>query len=189
MISGLLRATHAPVWVVFAVIFGLYICTTGWWMINGYTRELFGSPLPHMGRIHKVVYNFNRPSRQERRSPHGDQRHLKRVAGAVNRATPDGATVYFTPWKRWQRALRNNSIIVAWLLISCGMAIDPRNTVRAVTLILLFGGIGLIVLFTLAEARARLLEPSRLPAGHRPDQTGEADTGGRHYNPRLALQA
>ena len=165
MISGLLRATHAPVWVVFAVIFGLYICTTGWWMINGYTRELFGSPLPHMGRIHKVVYNFHTGLPVKNMKSHGDQRHLKRVAGAVNRATPDGATVYFTPWKRWQRALRNNSIIVAWLLISCGMAIDPRNTVRAVTLILLFGGIGLIVLFILRKReQVRRSRPVSRPA-------------------------
>ena len=146
MIAEGLRAVHAPVWIVFAVIFGLYILTVGWWMLNGYTRELFGSPLPHMGRIHKVVYNFHTGLPVKNMKSHGDGRHLKKVAGSTSRATPEGATVYFTPWKRWQRALRNNAIIIIWLLSSCGMAIDPKNTVRAMTLLLFLGAIGLVAL-------------------------------------------
>lgn len=165
MIAEGLRAAHAPVWVVFAVIFGLYILTVGWWMLNGYTRELFGSPLPHMGRIHKVVYNFHTGLPVRNMKSHGDGRHLKKVAGSTNRATPEGATVYFTPWKRWQRALRNNSIIIIWLLSSCGMAIDPRHTVQAMTLLFLFAGIGLIwLLVQRKRAQIKRSRPVSRPA-------------------------
>jgi hypothetical protein len=165
MIAEALRAAHAPDWIVFVVIFGLYICTAGWWMINGFTRELFGSPLPHMGRIHKVVYNFHTGLPVHNMKSHGDQRKLKRVAGSTSRATPDGSTVYFTPWKRWQRALRNNIIVTCWLLASCGMAIDPAGTVRAITLLILFGLIGLAALLVRKQReRARRSRPVSRPA-------------------------
>ena len=165
MIAEALRAAHAPDWIVFVVIFGLYICTAGWWMINGFTRELFGSPLPHMGRIHKVVYNFHTGLPVHNMKSHGDQRKLKRVAGSTSRATPDGSTVYFTPWKRWQRALRNNVIVTCWLLASCGMAIDPAGTVRAITLLILFGLIGLAALLVRKQReRARRSRPVSRPA-------------------------
>jgi len=130
MIGELLRAAHAPAWLVFVLIFGLYIMTAGWWMLNGYTRELFGSPLPHMGRIHKVVYNFHTGLPVRNMKTSGDQRNLKRVAGNTNRATPSGETVYWHKWPRWARATRNNTIITAWLLSSCGMALNPVLTIR-----------------------------------------------------------
>lgn len=146
MISALLRAVHAPAWVVFPVIFGFYILMAGWWLINGYTRELFGSPLPHMGRIHKVVYNFHTGLPVHNMKTTGDQKRLRRIAGNTSRATPEGITVYFSRLKRWQRALRNNAAICAWLLASCGMALNPLLTVRILTLLCLFGLIGLVAL-------------------------------------------
>ena len=133
MIAEVLRALHAPTWIVFAVVFGLYIMTAGWWMINGFTRELFGSPLPHMGRIHTVVFNFHTGLPVSRKS-HGDEKRLRKAVSDTRRATPDGLMVYYHPWPRWARALRNNAIIIAWLLTTCGMAIDPPDTVRALTL-------------------------------------------------------
>ena len=153
MIAEGLRVAHAPVWVIFAVVFGFYICTAGWWMINGFTRELFGSPLPHMGRIHHVVFNFHTGLPVSRKS-HGDERKLRKAASNTRVATPDGLMVYFHPWPRWARALRNNLIVVAWLLSTCGMAIDPANTVRAITLLFLV----LLVLWTwrfVARKRAK----------------------------------
>jgi hypothetical protein len=137
MTAELLRAAHAPVWVIYAVVFGLYILTVSWWMLNGYTRELFGSPLPHMGRIHKVVYNFHTGLPVKNMKTSGDQRHLRRIAGNTSRATPEGSTVYWHKWKRWQRAVRNNAIVLAYLLTICTMAIDPADTVRAVTVAVL----------------------------------------------------
>lgn len=136
MIAEGLRLAHAPSWVIFAAVFGVYILTAGWWMINGFTRELFGSPLPHMGRIHHVVFNFHTGLPVSRKS-HGDERRLKKAVSDTRRATPDGLMVYFHPWPRWARALRNNAIIVCWLMSSCGMAIDPADTVRAITLAVL----------------------------------------------------
>jgi len=167
MIGELLRATHAPAWVVFAVVFGLYIGTVGWWLINGYTRELFGSPLPHMGRIHHVVFNFHTGLPVSRKS-HGDERKLKKAASNSRVATPDGLMVYFHPWPRWARALRNNLIIMTWLLASCGMALNPSATVRTMTLLFL----ALIVLWVwrfVARKRAKFLQshPVSRPAATR----------------------
>lgn len=192
MVAGLLRAVHAPVWVVFVVIFGLYIGTAGWWLINGYTRELFGSPLPHMGRIHTVIYNWHTGLPIHSMKSHGDQKRLRKVAGSVNRATPEGATVYFSSWKRWQRALFNNGLTLTWLLTSCGMAINPADTVRAVTLVLLLGLSALIVLF-IRRKRAQAIK-SRPVSGAAFARTKpakailEADTMTLGTRPRLELE-
>src|SRR5207344_1735879 len=90
----------------------------------------------HMGRIHHVVFNFHTGLPVQRKS-HGDERKLRKAASDTRRATPDGLMVYYHPWPRWARALRNNLIIVAWLMSSCGMAIAPADTVRAMTLFFL----------------------------------------------------
>lgn len=165
MIAELLRATHAPAWAVFVVVFGLYIMTAGWWMLNGYTRELFGSPLPHMGRIHKVVYNFHTGLPVRNMKTSGDQRHLRRVAGNTNRATPTGETVYWHAWPRWARATRNNAIITAWLLSSCGMALDPVLTIRIFVNLFVLGLIALIVaLVRKARKRRAQKRPVSRPA-------------------------
>lgn len=192
MFAAVLHAIHAPVWLVFVAIFGLYICTVSWWMINGYTRELFGSPLPHMGRIHKVVYNFHTGLPVRNMKSHGDQKHLKRIAGNTSRATPDGSTVYYTPWKRWQRALRNNAGIVAWLLASCGMAIDPQNTVRAVTVCLMLGG-ALLVWIIIQRKREQILKsrPVSRPAIAQTKRAREvmgADTTTIGSRPKLEIE-
>ena len=97
MIAEGLRAVRSPVWLVFAVIFGLYILTVSWWMINGYTRELFGSPLPHWAGFIRMVYNFHAGLPVRNMKSHGDAKNLRKVAGNTSRATPEGATVYFTP--------------------------------------------------------------------------------------------
>ena len=137
MTDALLRYLHVPWWVPFCVWFGGYSLTALYWVANGYTRELFGSPLPHMGRIHKVVFNFHTGLPVKNMKTSGDKRHLKRVAADSRRATPEGETVLWHKWPRWARALRNNFIIVAILLILSCMVVDPENTVRAVTLAIL----------------------------------------------------
>jgi len=137
MVNLVLHGLGVPVWIPFAVWFGGYIMLAGSLLVNGYTRELFGSSLMHIGRIHHVIWRFHTGQHIGTKHSYGDEHNLWRTAGAYgSRSTPAGMVVYYHSWKRWQRALRNNVLLVMWLLIMCGMAIAPEVTVINVTALL-----------------------------------------------------
>src|SRR6516165_2781229 len=137
MVNLVLHGLGVPVWIPFTVWFGGYIMLAGSLLVNGYTRELFGSSLMHIGRIHHVIWRFHTGQHIGTKHSYGDEHNLWRTAGAYgSRSTPAGMVVYYHSWKRWQRALRNNVLLVMWLLIMCGMAIAPEVTVINVTALL-----------------------------------------------------
>lgn len=189
MTDALLRALHVPWWVPFVVWFGGYAIMAGAWLSNGYYAELFGSPLPHKGRIHKVVYNFHTGLPVKNMKTSGDKRHLKRVAADSRRATPEGETVLWHKWPRWLRALRNNLIIVAVLLILSCMVDDPVNTVRAITIVIMLG-LSLWVWSLVRAARKkhankRPISPKPVAQTKRARLVMEADESTAGKTPRL----
>ena len=153
MIDGLLRALHVPWWVPFVVWYLLYALMAMGHMINGYAQEYLGWRHPgRPGKIHKVIYRFHTGLHVDPSRSYGDEKHLRRAAGNVTRATPEGLMVYFSPLKRWHRALRNNLAILAVLSVMACMVDDPADTVRALTVLFLMSII-LIAWQTFAKAR------------------------------------
>jgi hypothetical protein len=119
----------------------------------------------------------------------GDKRHLKRVAADSRRATPEGETVLWHKWPRWARALRNNLIITAWLLVLSCMVVDPANTVRAVTLVIMLG-LAVWVYFLIRAARRkrankRPLSPKPVAQTKRAKAVMGADESTAGTTPRL----
>jgi hypothetical protein len=129
------RHFHLPLWIPFAFWFGLYIIAASVFIINGYSRELFGTGLYHIGRIHKVLFHLHTGRHIRGGHSYGDERDLWRTARPNYRTTPGGQTVYYHAWSRGLRALRNNTIVVLILCMMAGMDIDPRSTVIALTLL------------------------------------------------------
>jgi hypothetical protein len=138
MIDGVMRLLHVPWWVPFIVWFGLYIFTAMGWVINGYAQEYLGWRHPgRPGKIHKVLVRFHTGAHVQPEKSHGDERRLRRVAGNVSRATPEGAMVYWTPHSRGFRAIRNNLIIFLTLVLLSLFVDYPKTVVVLITLIIL----------------------------------------------------
>jgi hypothetical protein len=153
-----------PSWTIFPVIYGLYILVAGYYVIDGYSRELFGHNRYHTGRIHHILYRFHTGQHVGTKHSYGDERNLSRTVMS-GRQTPGGLNVYYSPWRRWQRALRNNLAIGLWLLVICGMVIEPANTVRVVTVLLMLGiAAGIAHLIRKARKRHEARRPVSRPA-------------------------
>ena len=189
MTDALLRSLNVPWWVPFVVWFGGYFFLTFWHVTNGYTRQLFGSPLPHMGKIHKVIVRFHTGAHVQPEKSYGDERRLKRAAGATSRATPEGAMVYWSPKSQRFRAVRNNVATVIALTVLSTMVDDPIDTVRAVTLFFLVLA-GLWIYLNVRRLRkkhaaARPLSPKPVAATKRAKLVMGADESTAGATPRL----
>jgi hypothetical protein len=138
MLSFALRQLHLPWYWVFVVIFGLYALWLLWTIGFGYAHEITGWRHPgRPSRMHRLLFQIHTGLHLDSKRTFGDEAHLKKAAGNTNRATPEGLAVYWTPTKRWHRALRNNAIVAAWLSAWAGMAIDPGLTIKCIVELIL----------------------------------------------------
>lgn len=150
MSDAIMRALHVPWWVPFIFWFGLYLLYAFYYIVNGYSQEYMGwRHAGRPGKIHKVLVRFHTGAHIQPERSHGDEKRLKRTAGATNRATPEGAMVYWSPHSRRFRAVRNNLAVIIVLTILSTMVGDPVDTVRAVTLLCL----GLLALWLVLFVR------------------------------------
>jgi hypothetical protein len=156
MLALFLRQLHLPPIIVFGVVFLGYISIVTFRIGEGFVREITGWRHPGQpSRLHRLLFNWHTGQHISLQRTYGDERRLRRAAGSSTRATPEGQTVYWHPWKRWHRALRNNLITFVWLMSMCGMATYPEPTVILITLTILLTIIGLIVLLVMKWRRSR----------------------------------
>src|ERR1700758_1443241 len=126
MFDALMRALHVPWWAPFLFWFGGYLAVAFWHIMNGYAQEYLGwRHAGRPGKIHKVLVRFHTGAHIQPEKSYGDEKRLRKVAGATTRATPEGAMVYWSPTTRRFRALRNNLATVIVLTVLSTMVIDP----------------------------------------------------------------
>jgi hypothetical protein len=127
-------------------------------VIDGYFRELVGHShgQGHQhSRLHRVIWQYHTGLPIDPMRSHGDERRLKRVAGASNRATPEGAIVYFTHWHRWHRALRNNAAVWLGIALVYGLFVSTLVTINVVVIAIILVLVGYLVhLFLKARKKA-----------------------------------
>jgi hypothetical protein len=120
----------------------VYYVAVGAVIGDGYFRSLIGhshgSGHSH-SKLHIVLWQIHSGMHVNPNRSYGDEARLKRAAGATNRATPEGAIVYFTRWKRGRRALRNNAIVWAFLSSCFGLVAAPGVTVNVLVVALILG--------------------------------------------------
>jgi hypothetical protein len=139
MIDGVMRFLHLPWWVPFVVWFSIYTFWASGAIINGYAQEYMGWRHPgRPGKIHKVLLRYHLGLHAHPDRSHGDERRLKRTAGATNRATPEGQMVYWDPHGRPFRVIRNNLVVIVVLSVLAGFVDSPKAIVIVVTLMALF---------------------------------------------------
>jgi len=161
-----MRHLHLPVWFPFVFWFLLY---TGWAMaaiINGYAQEYLGWKHPgRPGKIHKVLVRFHTGLNIHPDKSYGDERRNKRTAGGSGRATAEGTIILFTPRSRRYRFVRNNLIVIfIWLILSF-MVVNPGDTIRAVTLVILaLLLVPIVWLVQRARSAYRVRRPQSRPA-------------------------
>jgi hypothetical protein len=132
--------------------------------LDGYFRELIGHGHGSHSKLHRVLWQYHTGLPVDTQRSHGDERRLKRVAGASTRATPEGAIVYFTNLKRWQRGFRNNAFVLIFWAIIYGFFVNGQLTLQVVVVAIILGialGIGLKVRKMRAKAAER---PKKLEA-------------------------
>jgi len=154
MSDAVMHALHVPWWVPFAFWFGLYFLTAFGWILNGYGMEYLGWRHPgRPGKIHRVLVRFHTGAHIHPDKSYGDERRLRSIAGSSNRATPEGAIVYFAQRSRGYRAIRNNVIVILVLVILSCMADSPADTVRAITIAIV---LAILWKLTVVVLRARV---------------------------------
>lgn len=150
----------------FLLVWALYIVGAGWVMLAGYGRELTGWRHPgRPSRVHMLLFQIHTGRNIDTRRTYGDEARLKRAVGVLNRATPEGQLIYFHPWQRWQRILRNNLIVLGFLTAIAGMMADTQGTLRWLT-IAACTGIGYLI-FKLVR-HVRRVHAARNPVTYRP---------------------
>src|SRR5712691_1996806 len=155
MLVLILHSMHLPAGTVFGVVFAGYPFIVLWVILNGYVREVTGWHHPgRPSRMHRLLFQIHTGLHIGTHRTYGDEKRLNRAAANTSRATPEGLAVYFSPLRRWQRALRNNIIIVVLLGIVCGMTTYPRLTVQLTTFLLVFG-MNDLAYFLVARKRKR----------------------------------
>jgi hypothetical protein len=149
VLSFILRTLHVPPFWVFVVVFGLYFVYTGWVILAGFMREITGWKHPGQpSRMHRVMWQLHSGLHIHPGKSYGDESSRTKTYGGGQRA------IYYSPWKRWHRAVRNNLIVLCCLCSTCGMAIAPADTVRAdVLLILTLALAGVVFLYYRIRAR------------------------------------
>jgi|SRR6516162_4540241 len=131
MTDALMRALHVPWWLPFLFWFGGYALVTFFYVVNGYAQEYLGWRHPgRPGKIHNVLIKFHTGAHIHPDKSYGDEMYRSRMSGSRG-------TVYWTKRSRRFRAVRNNLIVFAVLLILSTMVAWPADTVRGVTLLIL----------------------------------------------------
>jgi hypothetical protein len=192
MSDAIMRALHVPWWVPFIFWFGLYLIYAFYYVVNGYAQEYMGwRHAGRPGKIHKVLVRFHTGAHIQPERSHGDEKRLKRTAGATTRATPEGAMVYWSPHSRRFRALRNNLAVIIILTVLSTMVSDPVNTVRAVTLLFLAGCTLWLVFFIRKlrrkRAKTRPISPKPTARTKPAKKVMEADESTVGATPRLEV--
>jgi hypothetical protein len=193
MTDALLRSLHVQWWVPFVIWFGWYILMVFWYIINGYGQEYMGwRHAGRPGKIHKVLIRFHTGAHVQPEKSYGDEKRLKRVSGSTNRATPEGAMVYWTPRTRKFRAVRNNLIVIVILTVLSTMVVDPVNTVRAVTLLFLAAGTAWLIVtvrkLRRKHANAKPVSPKPVAQTRRAKALMEDDESTIGRTPKLEVE-
>jgi hypothetical protein len=118
-----------------------YLAFVGFYVVDGHVREIFGKKKHN---AHNFFWQLHTGKPIDPRRSYGDERRLNRTAGSTNRATPEGQMVYFHPWGRKYRALRNNVIVISFISLIYGFIFDTVLTIRLITITIVFGIGGLI---------------------------------------------
>lgn len=132
-------------------------------IVNGYFRELVGHNHGH-AKLHRVLFQYHTGLPIDPQRSHGDERRLKRVAGASNRATPEGAIVYFTHLSRRFRAGRNNGIVILILTFVYGLIVSAQITLQSFVVGVILGIAAYIALRIRKARKKALARPKKLEA-------------------------
>jgi hypothetical protein len=97
---------------------------------------------------------------------HGDEKRLKKVAGASNRATPEGSIVYFTWMKRRHRALRNNGIIWIFFAVIYGLIVSTALTINLLVVVAVLAIAGWVALRIMHYRKKLAAKPKKLDSLH-----------------------
>lgn len=106
----------------------------------------------HKHGLHKFFWRMHTGLHLSSMRSYGDDGRLRRTAGRNNRATPEGAIVFWNRWNRWQRALRNNGIVLSSMVWFDLLVSDTSVAVVLLTLSLLAGLVAVIAI-QIAKAR------------------------------------
>lgn len=158
---------YVPLYAVYGA-YGLLVFVT---LVNGYTREVIGHR--HGSRLHRFFWQVHTGLHINPRRSYGDDPHLKRAAGATNRATPEGLMVYWTPRSRRYRAARNNLIVLAILSGLYGLAAYPRDTAQGLAVLVP------VVLLLLVVHRVQVVRRRRPPVWQNPQEKKPALSGSK----------
>src|SRR5579872_1740994 len=138
---------------LFAVVLGaevfLYLIMVIVSLGNGLWYEMTGR---HKHGLYRFLWQMHTGLHIDPRRSYGDEKRLRRTAGGNNRATPEGAIVLWHPWNRWQRALRNNVILMLSMVWLAGMISDTSASLSAMV-VLLFLGLAAAIWVQIARAR------------------------------------
>jgi hypothetical protein len=128
-----------PVILWFFIAYATYIIIACWVMLAGYMRELTGWHYAgRPGRMHVLLFQLHTGRHINTARTYGDDRRLNRTAASTNKATPEGQIVYWHPWKRWQRCIRNNVIVFVVISAVVGLFVDTPAALSAITVAIVF---------------------------------------------------
>src|SRR5262249_43254023 len=118
--------------LAFLIALALYFLWALVTLVNGTWREVTGRG-HRKDHLHEILWRLHTGLHGNPFRSYGDEKRLKRTAGATNRATPEGTMIYWHPWPRPLRALRNNVIVFMLLLWLSGMVVATSAAVQMLT--------------------------------------------------------
>jgi hypothetical protein len=118
------------------IMLGLYYVGMAMLAFDGMLKQLMGVKRHRHSHLHKLIWQWHSGSHIHPFRSYGDESRLRKTASASNRATPEGAIVYWSKWKRRHRVLRNNAISTLFICFIYGLIADTEDTVIAMTSLL-----------------------------------------------------
>jgi hypothetical protein len=129
LLDAIFHGQFVFLWILIEVVY--HVMAFSIWF-NGMWRELLGHG-HRKSHLYEIIWALHTGGRGNPFTTYGDEKKLKKTAGATNRATPEGKIVYWHPRSRTYRTVRNNLYVQMFLAWIFGMIAYTADTMRALT--------------------------------------------------------